>query len=104
MPRSYDQALAQRAIELIEIDAPRIEEAFFRVATLVSQPGGEVYIPLFDRLKAEWKAVENRRAKIREARAMAAGRPPKMRSRGGPPDACQAEVPRHIVPDQARGP
>lgn len=71
-PRSYHEAQAERALEVFEIDSERVRDALATVADLFSRPGGETYAPLYERLKWEWDAMEERRAHIERARAEAA--------------------------------
>lgn len=49
----------------------RVERALRTVAALVAQPGGEVYLPIFERLERELAAIEIQDRALERARALA---------------------------------
>ena len=79
--RSYEEAQAQRAVEIAEISFDELEVARWQLAQLVSQPGGEEYLAVYERVNAEFLAAERQMARINEARALAAQPPPKALSK-----------------------
>lgn len=48
----------------------RLERALRAIASIVAQPGGEVYVPIFERLEHELQLFNEKRAAIERARAM----------------------------------
>lgn len=75
--RSYEEAQAQRAVELAEVSFDEIEDTLWQLAQLVSKEGGEVYLPAFERVQAEYDAQKERMAMIQRARQIAAAPKPK---------------------------
>lgn len=71
-PRSHAEAQEQRYAEILEIDADAICEALIRAAELFSEPGGEVFGPIYERLKREQEAIENARLRMARQQAEAA--------------------------------
>lgn len=71
MPRSHAEAQAQRFAEIDEIDAEMIHDAYFSLARLVSKPGGEQFLELFEQVQ-EVRDGLLRRLQVAEAAAAAA--------------------------------
>lgn len=55
------------------ITAERIERALRAVARIVARPGGEAYIPIFERLERELAERQHQQSAVARARAIAAG-------------------------------
>lgn len=79
--RSYEEAQAERAVELVEGSYDDLEAMVWRLAELMSKDGGYALMPLYQRAKAEFDALQERRAIIEEARRIAAGPKPKALSK-----------------------
>ena len=60
-----------------EITAPRLEHALAIVAEIVTRPGGDVYLPIFERLEKELAALTKTTSALEGARAIAANVSPK---------------------------
>jgi hypothetical protein len=72
----------------------RLERALHIVAGIVGRPGGEIYLPIFERLERELTALDKAESALARARALAQAVKPK-RARSTPP-AVPATVPRRI--------
>lgn len=75
--RSYDEALARRAVEATEQFFDELEAALWQLAQLVTKDGGEVYMPAYQRVQEEYDATKERMAIIAQAREIASQPPPK---------------------------
>lgn len=54
------------------ITTERIERALRDAASLVAAPGGDVYVPIFERLERELAERQNRQDAVARARALVA--------------------------------
>ncbi len=52
------------------ITRERLERALAAVASIVAQPGGDVYVPIFERLEYELQLFNEKRSAVERARAM----------------------------------
>ena len=59
------------------VDRVRLERALRIVAAIVARPGGEVYVPIFERLERELAALDHARSAVDRARAMTDGVSPR---------------------------
>ena len=69
--------MIKRAEDRDEITAPRLERALAIVAEIVTRPGGDVYLPIFERLEKELAALTKTTSALEGARAIAANVSPK---------------------------
>jgi hypothetical protein len=76
------------------VDRTRLERALHTVARIVGRPGGEIYLPIFERLERELAALDKAESTLARARALAQAVKPK-RARSTPP-AVPATDPRRI--------
>ncbi len=59
-------------VALHPITRSRIEQALRFVASIVAKPGGEVYLPIFERLERELAAIDKKADAIERARSLIA--------------------------------
>lgn len=66
---------SQQTVESLPIARARIEQALRFMADIVTGPGGEVYLPIFERLERELAAIDAKSDALQRARTMVGATP-----------------------------